>query len=180
MADIALLETELTDDPLARGYAGMTNQAAADDLNLRIYDGRADSGTLFTYLAKETSKDDATEPFASHILGRMYRVDGAGAAGIGTPTFGAGSPPFSELSAEGLDACRTLLQIALNDRLNAVSEVMTEAKFIALLDRVKDTGVMKPSDVTAIQLLSQNKQTRGEVIGFNFVGEGDVWDVRNG
>jgi hypothetical protein len=33
MMDIEKLATELTDDPLGRGYAGMTDQEAADDLN---------------------------------------------------------------------------------------------------------------------------------------------------
>jgi hypothetical protein len=35
--DIGALASELTTDPLARGYAGMSDQAAADDLNLKIY-----------------------------------------------------------------------------------------------------------------------------------------------
>jgi len=33
MADIQLLATELSTDPLTRGYAGMGDEAAADDLN---------------------------------------------------------------------------------------------------------------------------------------------------
>lgn len=33
MADIQALKTELTTDPLGRGYAGMSDQAAADSLN---------------------------------------------------------------------------------------------------------------------------------------------------
>ena len=33
MSKLDLLKTELTDDPLARGYSGMTEQAAADNLN---------------------------------------------------------------------------------------------------------------------------------------------------
>ncbi len=33
MADIQALKTELTTDPLGRGYAGMGDQAAADSLN---------------------------------------------------------------------------------------------------------------------------------------------------
>ncbi len=35
MADIAKLKTELTGDRLGRGYTGMTDQQAADDLNTK-------------------------------------------------------------------------------------------------------------------------------------------------
>ena len=159
MAD---LRDELLTDPLTRGYSGMTDQEATDDLNTAYRDAPADQGALFNYLAKETAKDHSSEPVATHILGRLRKVDEAGTAGIGAETFvGSETPgPFSNLLAEGLDACRTLLDIALGDRLQSLAQVMTEAKFVTLLDRVKDAGVMKPADVTTIQALSQNKQTR--------------------
>jgi hypothetical protein len=35
MADIDKLRTELSDDPLGRGYAGMSDREAADDLNTK-------------------------------------------------------------------------------------------------------------------------------------------------
>lgn len=173
------LKTELTDDPLTRGYSGMSDQAAADDLNTAYRDAVADDGALFNYLAKETAKDHSSEPIASHILGRLYRVDEAGAAGIGAETFvGSETPgPFSNLTAEGLDACRTLLQTARGDRLASLSQVMTEAKFVTLLELVKDTGVMKPADVTAIKALSQNKQTRAVELRIR-VGPGLVEEAR--
>lgn len=178
MADI--LKDELANDPLGRGYAGMTDAIAAADLNTAYRDGPADQGALLNYLAKEKAKDHTTEPLATHLLGRIYKVDEAGTAGIGGKTFaGSETPaPFSALTAEGLDACRTLLQVALGDRLVSLSEVMTDAKLVDLLNRVKDTGVMKLADVTAIQALSQNKQTRAQEIGLGLVRVSDVTTER--
>ena len=180
MADLVLLEIEVVGDPLVRGYPGMSNRELTDDINTTYRDGPADEGALFNYLAKETAKDAATENSASHILGRLYKVDEAGTPGIDGKTFAGSEPagPFSALSQSDLDACRTLLQIALGDRLSSLSQVMTEAKFVTLLDRVKDTGVMKPADVTAIQALSQNKQSRASELQIGFVREGDVAHVR--
>lgn len=180
MPNFALLADELTVDPLSRGYAGMTDAEAQADISSFYRDGPADPGALFNYLTQETAKDDSTEPVASAILGRIYRVIAAGSAGIGTEVFvGNETPgPFKNLQAEGLDACHALRDLALGDRLGSFAQFTTDAKLVTLLDWVKDTGVMKPSDVTAIQALSQNKQRRDHEIGFGSATVAHITRVR--
>lgn len=49
MADLQAIRDELDADPLTRGYSGMTDQQASDDLNLTIYGAFVDL-TLATFL----------------------------------------------------------------------------------------------------------------------------------
>jgi len=163
-AQVAELQAERTNDPLARGYAGFTDAQFLTSITTFDIDGVAPSGALFNYLAKETSKDHSSETAATQIYGRVLRVIEAGAAALTTQIF-CTDPACSNLTAAGLDACVTLKAIADGDRLSELAQVMTEAKFVTLLELVKDTGVMKPADVTAIQALSQNLQTRAQAIG---------------
>ena len=178
--DLVALNAELTTDPLVRGYAGMGNAAAADDLNTFYRQGPAAEGALYNYLAKETARDHSSEPVPTHILGRLHRVISAfnrlGDAAIGTEIFvGAETPgPFSNLTAEGLDACHVLLETALSDRLGSLIQDMNEQKFSDMLDFVVGTGVMKPGDATSIKALSDNRQTRAQELGFGTVSAAEV------
>ena len=166
---MSALSKELATDPLARGYAGMTDQQVVDSLLAINRDAPAGAGALFNYFAKETAKDVAAEPSATSILGRLERIHEAGisvanASGSSSQVFGT-DPAFSNLTPQRLDACRTVLRIAEQDRLGDLAQVMTEQKLINLLDLTVDAGVMKPMDVSAIVALSQNKQSRAEEIG---------------
>ncbi len=181
---MSILADEITNDPLARDYASMTDEQVADDLNTsyRPLDEPAEAGALFNYLAKETAKDDAAEPAATAIYGRLQRVHEAGnetaeAAGVASQVFGT-DPEFSNLTPVRLDACRTLLAVAEQDRLQSLSQIMTEQKFVDMLDNVRGAGVMKPADVTAIQGLSQNTVTRAYELGLSRVRAGTVAQAR--
>ena len=169
-----ILAADLTTDPLGRGYVGMTDQQAADDLNTSYRDADIRPGALFDYLSSETAKDIPADT-ATVIYGRLKRVDQSGA--IGASTFGA-DPANSNLTDVGLDACRTLLAMADQDRLGAFTERTTKIRFKEMLEAVKDAGVMKPSDVSAIVALSQNQQTRGQELGVGRIKEGHVAEAR--
>ena len=174
--DLTTIKTELDTDPLVRGYSGMSDKAAADDMNTIYRPGNAAAGALFNYLAKETAKDHSSEVAATHILGRLIRVNDAGKAGVGDETFLTTETPgpFTNLTGAGLDACRTLLAVAEQDRLASLVQVMSETKFVDLLNAVKDAGVMKPADVTAIQALSDNKQSRASELGLSDVTTAEI------
>lgn len=173
MPNFALLADELTVDPLSRGYAGMTDAEAQADISSFYRDGPADPGALFNYLAKETSREDAAEGVATAIFGRLHRVNELGSAAIGTAIFFT-----ANMADEELDACRTILAIAQQDRLQSIAQVMTETKFETMLNHAKDCGVMKAADVTAIQALSQNKQRRDHEIGFGSATVAHITRVR--
>ena len=178
--NIADLAVELSTDPLGRGYSGMTDQQAADDLNTLYRDAPAPPGALFNYLITETARDAASEPVASTLYGRLLRVDEAGSAGIGQETFvGQQTPgPFSNLTAQGLDACRAMIAIADQDRLGSLTQIMTEATFVQLLTWIEDVGVWKPADSLAIQGLSQNQQSRAQELEMSIVKAAHVAEAR--
>lgn len=57
MANLVLLRSELLDDPLVRGYAGMTDQVAANDLN-----SEETGRTLLVPTVPTTDIHDAIDP----------------------------------------------------------------------------------------------------------------------
>lgn len=170
--DPVAIKAELDADPLGRGYSGMTDKQAADDANTLYRPGAAVSGALITYLLKETARDHANETTPTTIYGRLHRVVNtykvSGDAAFGTQIFEAQqtlSGAFSNLTPVGLDSCVSLLAVADQDRLGQLVQDMHETKFTDLLTHVKDSGVMKPADVTAISALSNNRISRAAELG---------------
>lgn len=75
-------------------------------------------------------------------------------------------------------AAMTLLRI-LNPSSDFAIDV-NDSRFIALLDDLAATGakVIAPADKTALEAMSNNKQSRGAELGFGKVGHADVEDAR--
>ena len=180
MGRIAKIADEITADPETRGYAGMSDAEVADDMNLPIYDGPSETGALFNYLISNKARDQPGED-PTIIYGRLARVDEAGStvANAGPPgnqIFGAGG---SNLTPERLDACRAFLDLARQDGLESFVQLQTtEVSLGVMMDLVIAAGVMKSGDKTNILALSQNKQSRGQVIGVGRVKPGEVSQAR--
>ncbi|MDJ0512808.1 MAG: hypothetical protein QNJ62_05125 [Methyloceanibacter sp.] len=182
MGRIAKIADEITTDPETRGYAGMTDAEVANDMNLVLYDGPSETGALLNYLMSNKARDHTSET-PTIIYGRLARVDEAGnaAAEATTPdnqVFGTDGA-FSNLTPERLDACRAFLDLARQDGLESfVALRTTEVSLGDMMDLVIAAGVMKNGDKTNILALSQNKQSRGQVIGVGNVKWSDVEKAR--
>ena len=137
MAGNPILATELADDDLNRGYAGMSDRAAADDLNI-VYRDDPNPPTSISAAALWNAFDP-TEYDALNA-GDRATVDFIGDLGSDVPI------------ASGL----------IKNKVFAVF------------------GVGTTSRTNIIALTTVPQVSRGVELGLGKVGEGDVWDVRNG
>ena len=150
--DMTLLRAELTTDPLARGYAGMSDAAAAASLNARDRD------------AAQVSSDDV----ARYILeeGRWPELE----------DLAAGTGGYSGATANQRKAARAALAIFTNARLPTIR--LKRAKVQAMLDLMVGAGALTAGDKTALNALADAKFTRAEELGLGVVTDGYVFKAR--
>lgn len=142
------LRNELLTDPLGRGYAGMTDQQAADSLNTR-------NRPLDAVPAEE---------IARYILeeGKWPAVEDQATA-VGATT-------------QQKYAARSALAAFRDARLPTLR--VSRAKVGAMLDLLVSGGALNAADKAAIVALGQNRLTRGEEIGHGRVKVGHVIEAR--
>lgn len=134
MANVFLLEDEVTNDPLGRGYVGMTNAEVAADLNTEYRSIEPDSISTEVFLR------------------------------------GMDKGEWNGLT----DVDRQYLQILLaREMIDIRTGTETRDALLALFPGGSQTR-------TNLLALATITVSRGVELGFGFVGEGDVWDVRNG
>lgn len=180
-ADIQVIKTEIDTDPLTRGYAPMTDQQVADDLNTLYRPGPAAPGALFNYLIHQKAREDASQT-PTIIYSRLKRAAetdiGPATARVAPEVFFATGKNLTEVRH---DACVALLALADRDGLERLaSEDFSAADFEAdVLQPVVDAGVMKPADRDAIKGFSTGTQSRARELGIGgLVRAGDVAQAR--
>ena len=104
MANIEALKTELTDDPLSRGYSGMDDVAAADDLNTVYRERNITSMTSTEVLNLADATEYAALDAADNL--KFWQLLGLGTlnpwgseATLMIGIFGAGSATIVNLAA---------------------------------------------------------------------------------
>lgn len=128
---MSILSDELTTDPENRGYTGMSDRAAADDLNI-VYRTR-----------------NRTSMSASEVLNAVDTSE------------------YNALAEADKDRLWQLLGIGDLDPFGVEATLMQ--------------GIFGASaTITALQAVRLEAVSRGVELGLGQVGEGDVWDVRNG
>jgi len=115
MAD---LKTELTTDPLGRGYAGMTDQEAADDLNTtyRTRDRTSMTGRevgAAVVKAEYAALADAQKDRVLFLFGRDDLDPFKFEADVMTDIFGGGSDTIAALAAARVEAISRALELGL-------------------------------------------------------------------
>lgn len=167
------LADELTNDPLTRGYAGMTDEAAAADLNTAYREGVGSMAAVRKYMALETSRTNSgTDTTAISIMARLHK-----AAAL-TPSGATQTDPWgatANVSDPEIAACVALRELIKDDLFELA---FSDARFDALLEGAKDGNVMKAADVTAIKALTVNTLTRGQELGLGVVKAGHVQAAR--
>lgn len=107
MSDLATLTTELTTDPLGRGYAGMSDQAAADSLNTpdRTIEVSSVSGSaIFNAIdpPEFVALTNAQEGFVRDVFSLGDEIDvstGTNARQVLLDAFGGGTTTRANLAA---------------------------------------------------------------------------------
>ncbi len=172
--NIDTLKTELTDDPLARGYAGMDDQAAADDLNTAYRDSATSVSAMLQYLIENRSRtNNGTDTVASSMLGRLAVCADAA---IAEDLFGSGT----NAQQEHIHAAKMMLILVQSSQLESVNFAGTEfASMLNLLGSGPGNAkVWKQADSDALQALSQGIQTRATELGIGRVKVGHVAEAR--
>jgi len=174
MVNLQELADELTNDPLTRGYSGMNDQAAADDLNLLLYSGPSNVEAVFTYLALETRRtNNGSDTVASSLLGRIRSV---------------ASETIGQNMHGGTRACDWIHRTTCQGFLEIINSPLfgqfdfTDSRMgddtIGMLQGLVDAQCIGSGDRTAIMALSQNLRARGEVLGFGRVTHSDIINAR--
>jgi len=144
------LTSELTVDPLTRGYAGMTDQQAADSLNAVDRPNVNGPYSVLSYMLNKTHKTGTgTDQEYTNILGRLIHAAGAD----------AGTSPFGQTDTMLLKqkhACQAVLFWL--ESPHAEDYDLTDTSLP--LGLVNAADVFSVSQKTAIEALSQNRISR--------------------
>lgn len=104
MSNIDVIKTELTGDPLARGYAGMSDQAATDDLNTEYRElNKTDMTGTEVYNAIDPAEYDALTTDQQAEVWNILHLGTLNPFGLEatrmTSIFGGGSTTITSLAA---------------------------------------------------------------------------------
>lgn len=172
--DLAKLKTELTTDPLARGYAAMGDEAAAVNLTTLI-DRPADGSVkaLLNYLLVNKNRTgDGTDTVTTSMLGRLILIGGAALA---SKPFGTTTASF-DVTLDYKCSALALLEIIRNPNIQTLPYQSSTLQ--VLLTDMINAGVMKAADKTAIIAMSNNLQSRAVELGLGGVTTSDVARAR--
>lgn len=199
MTDIAGLTTELTNDPLGRGYNGagsenagsgaMTDAEAATSLNATNRDKSAAFSDVLDYLISTRAHTNQGQDTAANnstpsiILGRLIAVAelviADEATGLPADPFGAGAVPAEKrvVSTRQLHSAKAFLEMLR-------SGVLTDAIFANkgtqgdILNDLIGCGIMNTANRTALINLSSAQQSRAEELGLGVVTTATVTTAR--
>lgn len=165
----SVLSTEVTTDPLSRGYSGMTDQAVADSLNEAAdRPDRNSLGAMLSYLLTIKHRTNSgTDIVFTPVIGRLSH---AAESAVGSDPFGSGN----SLSLEQKHACAAVMMLFTSPHLSAIDFSDTSLPF----GYVNAAGVWNAAHRDALTALSQNQQTRARELGLGQVTAGDVNYVR--
>lgn len=163
---LAILKTEVLTDPLARGYAGLSDADVASDMNIKNRPGNSTVEQLRTYFLLERKA-------GMFLYGRLHIV----------ATSAVGDDPIEEaavLTLEHITSAATMCNI-----LNPTSGFeldLADSRFDAMLNDLaggQGAKVLGAGDKTAIQGLSLNSTSRGRELNIGKVKASNVQFVRS-
>jgi len=171
---IQLIKTEIDDDPLSRGYSGMTDQQVTDSLNTQDRPlATAVVVAMKQYVFLERHRDNTgTDTTPLFIYGRLRMVmEGNLLDGI----FGA--IPIINLTADHKASAFAFDKILEQDDETFFLN-FNDSRFEQILDDLVSGNVISDNDKTNIMELTDNQQTRGQEIGAGRVRVGNVTEAR--
>lgn len=182
MMDFFALKTEITTDPLTRGYSAMSDAEVAVDMNTAYRSAPGTLEAVFTYMmSTRTHTNQGTDTNASNgtpstLLGRLIMA--AQATSVPADPFGAGDTPLTRtLNSRGLHSAKAFLFMLQAGLVANVDFTNTEQGDI--LQDLVNGGVMTATNRTDIIAISENANTRAQELGFGEMSEGYVAYARS-
>lgn len=163
----ALLKTELSTDPLTRGYSGMSDQQAADSLNAKDRPGRRPIEALQEYCFNTLYNPAGTQKDTSSLW--LLAEDVANGVAISTAT---DPNPTDKMKDGGRALCILLKRNPLDDW------DFTQATLSTLLSQLVNADAMTTAHKDAIVALSNNQQSRASELSIGLVEPGNVAEAR--
>ena len=171
-----ILNEELTNDPLGRGYAGMDDQQATDDLNTFYRSTAAiDSGEVLNFLLMQnTYQTDGQDTQDRAIWQRMLEVRALAqnAAVPGVPD-SAVANPWGSNSIGNITEIRQIKTHQLVTYFTFVIQgdldvQLEDSNFQNYLSGAQQAGCMSVDQMNALLGLGQNKQSRGQELDVGY------------
>lgn len=167
---MTILSDELANDPLTRGYSGMSDIAAAASLNTVNRDLLSSPiNALIEYLFTNKNRTNTgTDTVGTNMLGRLATVSESSA---GVSPFGATADIDNDMihAAKGFYALIQSPIEALDFLAVEVDNFFTD---------LVNAGVWKNGDVTNIKALVQGKQSRAMELGLKKLKTYDITEAR--
>lgn len=178
--DYQALKTELTTDPLVRGYSGMSDEAAASDLNTEYRTNTSlDIAQALKFLLLDNTYkiNDGTDTQDRSIWQRLKEV-----ASLATVPSAAVANPWGSSSLGNITEIQQIKTHQLLDlfTLSAQGDLsvdLTDSNFQVYLAGAESAGCMSTTQET--DLLALDKISRGRELGFGRVRVGYVEFARN-
>lgn len=168
MRRMSILRDELTNDPLALGYIGMTDEQVVISLNTLNRTAKGGIAGMMEYLLNNKNRTNTgTDTVASAILGRLHHVADSA---IGSDPFGSTIVVTNEMK----HAAQSFLDLLHSPHLLEIDFDGIDLPYV----RCTDAGIWKIADVSALKALSTNKQSRANELGLGRVRLGHVQEVR--
>lgn len=166
--DYTVLASELTVDPLTRGYSAMTDAQAAADLNSTYRPAPNVIGEMMKYLInKKHRTNQGGDDTFSPIVGRLEHVS---RSSEGDDPFGRVSGGYAGLDIQHIHACSAFLELFRSQHLSDLDFGDTNLPW----GFVEASGVWSTSHTSDLQALSDNRITRATELGLPVLTETDV------
>ena len=164
---LQILSTEISTDPLTRGYSGMTDVQIRDSLNNTIDRPNTRSITaIVEYLAtKKHRTNQGNDTTYAHILGRLYMVANA-KVGDDTLDRGAGN----EMEVQHIAGASEWLILIQSLYFDSIDFDDTDLPY----GYMENAGVWSSTHSSEIKALSQSQRSRASELGLGRVSTADV------
>lgn len=172
MAEISVLIAELSTDPLGRGYAAMSDEEAADDLNLAYRPGSR-IATVQDVQAYLITQINGTGVNQRSVMGLIQEFAELGTVRGVAPTVS----PVNSLDARR-SACQMIwymLRYGMPESGFPVDDTNIQAQFVAIgPDGGNGPSVLDANQLTAIAALGTRLLSRSEELGQGMVEARDI------
>ncbi len=168
------LKSEITVDPLARGYSGMSDAAVSVDLKLVNRQGPVTIQRIIKFLMlDETHKTDGTDTQNRPIWRRMKEV-----VSLAVVPNGGVSDPWGSTSIGNISEIQQIKTHQLVDYFTASAQGnleidLQDSKFQIYLAGAESAGCMSTTQKNNFLALVNNRQSRAQELGIPS-SEGDI------
>ncbi len=178
--DIPALKNEIDTDPLARGYAGMTDIQVADDMNLSNRRGLVGIADMLKFLLLDNVySTDGDDTEARSIWQRMKEVVSMAAVPVSPGSANPwGSTSIGNITEIQQIRTHQLLSFFTLSAQGSLVVDIEDSNFQGYLTGAQAAGCMSVSQKNDFLALADNLQSRGEELSLGKIREGHIQKAR--